>query len=155
MTNLQTPQPCPRLNNQVPRLISQFQTRQPSSRFDNQIPDLTTKFKSRWPCSRLNYPVFKSNCNEPNLYHATLVWVNTMRFFSSCSKLPTVLYWVGPIIENKNDQLWTQGWKYAKIWKKMRLFIKITWTFLTLFCAISRQIELESWVWSWIVDNLT
>ena len=50
------------------------------------------------------YRVFKSNCNEQNLYHAKTVRAFNVRIFSSCSKLAAVLYWVVVIILKVNDQ---------------------------------------------------
>ena len=44
--------------------------------------------------------------------------------FFSCSKLPTVLVWVVPIIKNINDQLPIQGRKYATMSKKCDFLLR-------------------------------
>ena len=101
-----------------------------------------------------------------------------MRFFFTCSQLLTVLYWLVPIIGRVCTSFTNLAWKssFSRIVQmavvnlsdplilcrnlskehisKKCVFIEIVWTSHLRLFAISKQIELESWIWSWIVDNL-
>ena len=77
-----------------------------------------------------NYPVFKNNCNAQNLYLTNLAWVINMRFFASCSKLPTVLYELVLVIKNINNLHWFHKGKYAKIREKVCFLLRKQWPFI-------------------------